>query len=140
MDLRQVRTFVTVAEVGTVCKAAERLHVAQPALSRQIANLEDELGLKLFDRVGRRLLLTSEGEHLLNDCRGLLNYARAVGEQAQVLRRGDVGVLRVSASPHLIEGIFPDFLPTLRGALSQRAGPAGGRRGRRGGVRDARAR
>jgi DNA-binding transcriptional LysR family regulator len=110
MDLRHVRTFVTVAETGTVSKAAERLHVAQPALSRQIANLEDELGLKLFDRVGRRLMLTSEGERLLNDCRGLLNYARAVGEQAQVLRRGDVGVLRVSASPHLIEGIFPDFL------------------------------
>jgi len=110
MDLRHVRTFVTVADVGTVSGAAERLHVAQPALSRQIANLEDELGLKLFDRVGRRLLLTSEGEQLLNDCRGLLTYARAVGEQAQVLRRGDVGVLRVSASPHLIEGIFPDFL------------------------------
>jgi DNA-binding transcriptional LysR family regulator len=110
VDLRHVRTFVTVAEIGTVSKAAERLHVAQPALSRQIANLEDELGLKLFDRVGRRLMLTSEGERLLNDCRGLLNYARAVGEQAQVLRRGDVGVLRVSASPHLIEGIFPDFL------------------------------
>jgi len=110
MDLRHIRTFVTVAEVGTVSKAAERLHVAQPALSRQIVKLEAELGLKLFDRVGRRLLLTSEGEQLLNDCRGLLNYARAVGEQAQVLRRGDVGVLRVAASPHLIEGIFPDFL------------------------------
>lgn len=110
MDLRHVRTFVTVAELGTVSRAAERLHVAQPALSRQIALLEDALGLKLFDRVGRRLLLTSEGEQLLNDCRGLLNYARAVGEQAQVLRRGDVGVLRVSASPHLIEGIFPEFL------------------------------
>jgi len=110
VDLRHVRTFVTVAELGTVSRAAERLHVAQPALSRQIANLEDELGLKLFDRVGRRLLLTSQGEQLLNDCRGLLTYARAVGERAQVLRRGDVGVLRVSASPHLIEGIFPDFL------------------------------
>src|SRR4026207_2438569 len=110
MDLRHVRTFVTVAEVGTVSRAAEQLHIAQPALSRQIANLEDEFGLKLFDRVGRRLVLTSEGEQLLNDCRGLLNYARALGEQAQVLRRGDVGVLRVSASPHLIEGIFPDLL------------------------------
>jgi DNA-binding transcriptional LysR family regulator len=110
VDLRHVRTFVTVAELGTVSKAAERLHVAQPALSRQIAALEDELGLKLFDRVGRRLLLTSAGEQILKDCRGLLNYVRAVGEQAQVLRLGDVGVLRVSASPHLIEGIFPDFL------------------------------
>jgi DNA-binding transcriptional LysR family regulator len=110
MDLRHVRTFVTVADLGTVSKAAERLHIAQPALSRQIALLEDELGLKLFDRVGRRLLLTSAGEQLLSDCRGLLNYARALGEQAQVLQRGDVGVLRVSASPHLVEGIFPEFL------------------------------
>src|SRR5919112_4969650 len=110
MDLRHVRTFVTVADVGTVSAAADRLHVAQPALSRQIAQLEDELGLKLFDRVGRRLLLTSEGEQLLSNCRGLLNYARALGEQAQMLRRGDVGVLRVAASPHLIEGIFPEFL------------------------------
>ena len=130
MDLRHVRTFVTVAEVGTVSKAAVRLHVAQPALSRQIANLEDELGLKLFDRVGRRLLLTSEGEQLLSDCRGLLNYARALGEQAEVLRRGDVGVLRVSSSPHLIEGIFPDFLrhyaaryPNVQVRLVDAAGP-----------------
>ena len=110
VDLRHIRTFVTVAEAGTVSLAAEHLHIAQPALSRQIANLESELGLKLFDRVGRRLVLTSEGEQLLSDCRGLLNHARAVGEQAQLLRRGDIGVLRVSASPHLIEGIFPDLL------------------------------
>src|SRR5690349_12245068 len=110
MDLRHIRTFVTVAELGTVSKAALRLHVAQPALSRQIASLEGEFGVKLFDRVGRRLLLTSEGEQLLSDCRGLLNYARALSEQAQGLRRGEVGVLRVSASPHLIEGIFPDVL------------------------------
>ena len=130
MDLRHVRTFVTVAEVGTVSKAAERLHVAQPALSRQIANLEDEFGLKLFDRIGRRLVLTSEGEQLLNDCRGLLNYARALGEQAQVLRRGDVGILRVATTPHLIEGIFPDFLrhyaaryPNVQVRLVDGAGP-----------------
>lgn len=110
MDLRHIRTFVTVAELGTVSKAASRLHVAQPALSRQISNLEDELGVRLFDRVGRRLLLTGEGEQMLGDCRGLLNYARALGERAQVLRRGDVGILRVSASPHLIEGVFPELL------------------------------
>ncbi len=110
MDLRQVRTFVTVAELGTVSKAALRLHTAQPALSRQINDLEQELGLKLFDRVGRRLLLSSEGEQLLGDCRGLLDYARAIGERAQSLLRGDSGVLKVAASPHLIEGVFPEFL------------------------------
>ena len=75
MDLRHARTFVTVAELGTVSKAAVHLRVAQPALSRQISNLEQELGLKLFDRVGRRLVLTGEGEQLLGDCRGLLSHA-----------------------------------------------------------------
>jgi DNA-binding transcriptional LysR family regulator len=115
MDLRHIRTFVTVAEVGTVSKAASRLHVAQPALSRQIAHLEDELGVRLFDRAGRRLLLTGEGEQLLSDCRGLLNSARALGERAQVLRRGEVGILRVSASPHLIEGVFPELLHRYAG-------------------------
>ena len=110
MDFREVRTFVAVADLGTVSRAAEHLHITQPALSRQIANLESELGLKLFDRVGRRLLLTSEGAQLLQGCRGLLNYSGAIREQAKGLKRGDAGMLRVSSSPHLIEGLFPDFL------------------------------
>jgi DNA-binding transcriptional LysR family regulator len=110
MDLRHTRTFVTVAELGTVSKAAQRLRIAQPALSRQISDLEQELGLKLFDRVGRRLLLTGEGEQLLNDCRGLLNYASAIGERAQQLRHGDTGVLKVAATPLHIEGVFSQFL------------------------------
>lgn len=110
MDLRHIRTFVTVAELGTVSKAALRLHTAQPALSRHIGDLEQELGFKLFDRIGRRLLLTGEGEQLLSDCRGLLNYATGVGERAQDLRRGDVGVLKVAATPLHIEGVFSGFL------------------------------
>ena len=110
MDLRLVRTFVTVAELGTVSKAALHLRIAQPALSRQISDLERELGLKLFDRVGRRLLLTGEGEQVLGDCRGLLNYATGVGERARDLRRGDVGVLKVAATPLHIEGVFAQFL------------------------------
>jgi DNA-binding transcriptional LysR family regulator len=110
MNLRHTRTFVTVAELGTVSKAALRLRIAQPALSRQISDLEQELGLKLFDRIGRRLVLTGEGEQLLSDCRGLLNYASAVGERAQQLRRGDVGVLKVAATPLHIEGVFSQFL------------------------------
>lgn len=130
MDLRHIRTFVTVAELGTVSKAASRLHVAQPALSRQIANLENDLGVRLFDRVGRRLRLTVEGDQLLSDCRGLLNSARALGERAQVLRRGDVGILRVSAAPHLVEGAFPELLhrfakryPNVQVRLTDVGGP-----------------
>lgn len=110
MDLRHARTFVTVAELGTVSKAALLLRIAQPALSRQISALERELGLKLFDRVGRGLVLTSDGEQILGDCRALLGYASAVGERAQSLRRGDVGVLKVATSPQFIEGVLSDFL------------------------------
>jgi DNA-binding transcriptional LysR family regulator len=111
MDLRHARPFVTVADLGSVSKAALRLHVAQPALSRQIRGLEQELGLKLFDRVGRRLVLTGEGEQLLDDCRSLLDCAKAVGERAQLLQRGDTGLLKVAASPQHIESVFSQFLP-----------------------------
>jgi DNA-binding transcriptional LysR family regulator len=110
MDLRRARTFVTVAELGTVSKAALRLRVAQPALSRQIAELELGLGFKLFDRVGRRLVLTGEGEQLLSDCRDLLNHASAVDERAELLRSGHTGILRVAGSPQMIESIFSEFL------------------------------
>ena len=98
------------AELGTVSKAAERLRVAQPALSRQISELEHELGFKLFDRVGRRLVLTGEGEQILGDCRGLLSYAGALGERAQLLRRGDTGVLKIAAAPQVIESVMSNFL------------------------------
>jgi DNA-binding transcriptional LysR family regulator len=110
MDLRHTRTFVTVAELGTVSKAAQRLRIAQPALSRQISALEQELGIKLFDRVGRRLLLTGEGEQLLGDCRGLLSYASAIGERAQLLRHRDTGVLKVAASSQNLESVIANFL------------------------------
>src|SRR6185436_4647315 len=107
--LRRTRTFVTVADLGSVSKAALRLRIAQPALSRQIGELEQEVGFKLFDRVGRRLVLTGEGEQLLRDCRGLLNHASAIDERAQQLRRGGASVLKVAASPQFIEGVISDF-------------------------------
>jgi DNA-binding transcriptional LysR family regulator len=110
MDLRHLRTFVAVAELGTVSAAAERLHIAQPALSRQIRALEDELGVALFDRVAGRLQLSTAGERLVGESRGLLNYARDLAEHAQLFRRPNAGVLKVAASPHFLESVFPEFL------------------------------
>jgi DNA-binding transcriptional LysR family regulator len=110
MDLRHARTFVTIAELGTVSRAAEHLRVAQPALSRQIGDLEQELGIRLFDRVGRRLMLTGEGEQLLADCRALLTSAIAIGEHARRLQDGDAGVLKLASSPQMIEGALSAFL------------------------------
>jgi DNA-binding transcriptional LysR family regulator len=115
MDLKHLRTFVAVAELGTVSRAATRLHIAQPALSRQIIDLERELGINLFDRVARRLRLTREGEQLLERCRTLLGHASALSAEAQELRRGDAGTLRVAASPQMIDNVFSSFLPRYSG-------------------------
>ncbi|RTL72805.1 MAG: LysR family transcriptional regulator [Hyphomicrobiales bacterium] len=111
MDLKHAKTFVAVADLGTVSLAALQLRVAQPALSRRIAELEREFGLKLFDRVGRRLVLTGGGEQLLADCRALLTSAEAVAERARALNTGGAGVLKVVGSPQIIEGAVAEFLP-----------------------------
>lgn len=110
MNLRHLQTFVTVAEQGTVSKAALQLRVAQPALSRQISDLEAELGIRLFDRIRRRLVLTGEGERLLADCRNILSAVDSLGERARLLRRADAGVLKVAATPQMIDGVFAPFL------------------------------
>ena len=111
MDVKRLRTFVAVADLGTVSKVALRLRISQSALSRQIADLEYECGFKLFDRIGRRLFLTSRGEQLLGDCRGVLGQMGSLGERIELLKRGDSGVLKVAAPPHTIESVLSKFLP-----------------------------
>jgi DNA-binding transcriptional LysR family regulator len=110
IDLKRLQTFVTVSEQGTVSKAAVLLRITQPALSRQLRDLQDDLGIKLFERVGRRLLLTGEGDQFLADCRSLLGHAAAIRERAESLRGGDAGVLKVAASPQMLENVFPSLL------------------------------
>lgn len=95
MDIKRLRTFVTVADPGTVSKAALRLRISQSALSRQIADLEYECGFRLFDRIGRRLFLTTRGEQLLGDCRGVLGQMDSLGERIEQLKREDSGVVRL---------------------------------------------
>jgi len=131
MDLRRLRTFIAVAELGTVSKAALHLRISQSALSRQIGDLEQELRVGLFDRVGRRLVLTAIGEELVSDCRSVLRHVGSLGERAELLRRGDSGVLRVAASPQMIESVLSAFLPRYAGRfpkvqvkLTEALGPA----------------
>src|SRR6266567_201697 len=111
MDLKRLRTFVVVADLGTVSKAALRLRISQSALSRQISDLEYECGFKLFDRIGRRLFLTTRGEQLLGDCRGVLGQMGSLGERIELLKRGDSGVVKVAAPPQTIESVLLKFLP-----------------------------
>jgi DNA-binding transcriptional LysR family regulator len=114
MNLRDLRTFVAVADAGGVRRAATRINLSQPATSRQLHALETELGVRLFDRIGRRLQLTSEGEDLLQRGRRLLSDAEAIGERARALKSGETGVLRVGATPQLIESMMVAFLAQFR--------------------------
>ncbi|MBI3825610.1 MAG: LysR family transcriptional regulator [Candidatus Rokubacteria bacterium] len=110
MELRHLRYFVAVADAGGVSRAAARLNISQPALSRQIRDLETELGLSLFDRRGGRLVLTGEGEDLLARGRQLLTDADSFRERAGALRGGDAGILRVGVAPLTLESLLPPFL------------------------------
>jgi DNA-binding transcriptional LysR family regulator len=78
LDLRQLSYFVAVAEEEHVGRAATRLHISQSPLSRQIAGLEDRLGLRLFERIHRRIRLTHEGRAFLTQARQVLAQAQAL--------------------------------------------------------------
>ena len=110
MNLKHVRTFVAVAESGTVSAAAETLRITQPALSRQIQALQREVGLRLFDHLNRRLVLTTNGEEFLRHCRALVAQADATRASAQSLGRGKTGVLRIGGAPQTLARFFPSFL------------------------------
>ena len=110
MELRHIRYFFAVADAGAFSRAAAQLHITQPALWRQVHDLEAELGVRLFERAGRRVRLTGEGESLLRRARELLAAAEQLGEHARALRGGEVGTLRVGGSPQAIQSILAPFL------------------------------
>jgi DNA-binding transcriptional LysR family regulator len=95
MELRHLRYFVAVAEELNFRRAAERLHVAQPALSSQIKDLEEELGVRLFDRTTRSVLLTPTGQIFLTEARGILGATTHAEQLVRKAEHGLVGTLRV---------------------------------------------
>src|ERR1700739_5035935 len=91
MELRHLRYFVAVAEESSLGRAAHRLHVSQPALSKQIRELENELGLKLFTRNSRGVQLTEAGRVFLLGGRRALMAAKLATEKAQEAAKGRRG-------------------------------------------------
>jgi DNA-binding transcriptional LysR family regulator len=110
MELRHLRYFVAVAETGAFSRAAARLHITQPALWRQVHDLEAELGVRLFERAGRRVRVTSAGEGLLLRSRDLLAGVDQLAEHAQAVRGGEVGSLSIGATPQVIQNVLAPFL------------------------------
>ncbi|MGN6251550.1 MAG: LysR family transcriptional regulator [Marmoricola sp.] len=113
MELRHLRIFVTTADAGTVSAAAEALHVTQPGLSRQLRQLEHELGVALFDRVGGRLRLSAPGRALLPEARALLERAEAFRTAASFHASGRMERLTVGAPTVTLTDVVAPFLATL---------------------------
>ncbi len=115
MELRHLRYFVAVGEEQHYGRAAQRLRVAQPALSRQIQDLEDEVGFKLFERLPRGVKLSVAGKLFLEDARRILQQVNEAAERAARVARGQSGTLRIgfteNASWH---GVVPDSLRKFR--------------------------
>jgi DNA-binding transcriptional LysR family regulator len=115
MELRHLRYFVAVGEDEHYGRAAQRLRVAQPALSSQIQDLEREIGAQLFDRLPRGVRLSAAGKVFLEDCRRILKDVNEAAIRAERAARGIIGTLRVgfteSASWH---GVVPDALREIR--------------------------
>jgi DNA-binding transcriptional LysR family regulator len=115
MELRHLRYFVHVAEEQHYRRAAERLRIAQPALSRQIQDLEDEIGFKLFDRLPRGVKISAAGKSFLIDARRILHEVTEAAARAKRVASGQAGTLRVgfveSVSWH---GVVPDSFREFR--------------------------
>lgn len=98
MTLVQLRHFVVLAELGAFVQAAKALYLTQPALTRSIQGLEDELGGRLFDRLGRRIALTPFGQEVLQRARRLVADAEALKQTGKGLHAGLIGTLRIGLS------------------------------------------
>ncbi|MEM1075735.1 MAG: LysR family transcriptional regulator [Pseudomonadota bacterium] len=95
MELRHLRYFVAVADYGGISHAAERLNIAQPAVSRQIRDLEAELGVELLIREGRRVILSDAGRSFADRARAILAASSSAADEALRIARGEAGCLRI---------------------------------------------
>ena len=96
MELRHLRYFMAVAEELNFTKAAAKLHLAQPSLTRQIHNLEEEIGVRLLNRTKSQVALTEEGRSFLVDARRILALATESVLAVQRLSRGETGQLNIA--------------------------------------------
>lgn len=112
--LRHMRHFVAVAEELHFRRAAERLNIAQPALSRSVQHLEKALGAQLLNRTNRRVLLTPAGDVFLAGCRSTLASLENAVRQTNKVSDGELGVLRIGYTDFAISGELPHLLKAFR--------------------------
>lgn len=113
MELRQLRYFTTLAEELNFTRAAERLHISQPPLSAQIAQLEEELGVKLFDRNSRKVELTEAGASFLRDVRVIQSRLKEATQRVRDIDAGLAGRIEVGLSGSHFLGPLPELIGKL---------------------------
>ncbi|CAM5222774.1 DNA-binding transcriptional LysR family regulator OS=Castellaniella defragrans OX=75697 GN=HNR28_000607 PE=3 SV=1 [Castellaniella defragrans] len=117
VELRHLRYFVAIAEHGSISRAARSVYVAQPALTKQLRDLEEELGVTLFERRARGIELTPGGRQFLADARGILEAAALAKERAIRVSVGQVGSLSIGMTVlHTLLPIFLRIMHTFRSA------------------------
>ena len=112
--LRHIRYFIAVAEELHFRRAAERLGIAQPALSRAIRYLEKELGVELFDRTNRSVAITAAGQTFFDGCLTIVNSVEHVVENTRRVNQGQIGALRIGYTDAAISGVLPGQLKAFQ--------------------------
>jgi LysR family transcriptional regulator, benzoate and cis,cis-muconate-responsive activator of ben and cat genes len=110
MDIRQLKNFIAVAEERNIGRAALRVHLSQPPLTRQIHALENDLGVQLFTRTPRGVDLTQAGEALLKDARSICGLADQAAERALLAGRGQIGRLDIGVFGTAMFDVLPRLL------------------------------
>lgn len=118
-ELRHLRSFIAIAEEQSFRKAADKLHIAQPALSRQIAQLEEALDCLLFDRQKRRISLTAAGEFLYNNLPKLLNLLHETAYQTQRIAIGKTAILKFGYSSAAMSSFLPSVIREIQSNLEE---------------------
>lgn len=114
MELRHLRYFIAAAEEENVSRAALKLHVSQPGISRQIKDLEDEIGFQLFERSAKSLKLTAAGKMFLVEAKSVLQRADDAVKRAKTVAENAGGELHVGYAPSLTVQILPQALRTFQ--------------------------
>ena len=119
MEFRQLQYFLGVANELHFSKAAEKLFIAQPALSRQIQALEDNLGVLLFERDKRNVKLTPAGEYLREEATQVISQLENITKRTQFIHQGEEGELRIGHPGSAIYSVIPPLLSKLRSDFPQ---------------------
>jgi len=114
MNLREMAYLVAVADLHNFSKAAEQCNVSQPTLSTQIKKMEEWLGVKIFERNNKRVMITEEGQDIVQSAKKILQEVERIKEIAECSHNPFAGKFRLGAFPTLSTYIFPDIVPQIK--------------------------